>query len=133
MGTNEQSYLIAELNLNMLNKIDKFFEHIRDIIRTKSKTGTTSLIIFYPLSEDTMTTGMYDIKIHDKDTDFTDSKFRNNLVHKFKSQGIKLTIYQSVECTIGLANTKEYKHVGHLLFFKWDRDYSQTCCTCTII
>jgi hypothetical protein len=105
---------------------------MKDIIRSYSKIGMTSLNIFFPVDEQAFTTDPYHIRIYSQKVNFMNQGFRQKLIDKFRSEGILLSIDKAIQHQYQLGMLYYDNYGGYILVFKWDRNYNEGGC-CIIV
>jgi len=133
MSATEKSPLVSELNNNISKKVNDFFNTIKVIIDNYSKSGYSSLIIFMPFNQNSTTIDTYHFKFEGSSTGMGDDHYKEQLIKKFKSEGIKLTIEKAVSKIDFNYQYNTYYFGGYLLEIKWDKDYRTECCGCCCV
>ncbi|XWV24588.1 putative ORFan [Tupanvirus deep ocean] len=119
--------LLTNLQTVFDSKVDELFAKIKTHLLKQSAKGLTELKIYFPITRTATTYQLYDLRLCDFCECIADGYFQKNLYKKFKSNGIKLKIYNAYL-------EREYhlhllKHTGFICHFKWHKDYSKSNCS----
>lgn len=128
----EKNMLINELKSEVDISVDKIFEKIKKHIVTYAALGWTSIRIYIPATDNSKTITQYNTIMYGLQGSFKDVVFRNKLIKKFKTHGIKLEIENAVKSFYDYYYYIKYIFSGYILEIKWDKNYSKSSC-CNII
>jgi hypothetical protein len=131
--SDEKIILVNKMQQEIDHDVDIFFEKIKKYIISYAFGGYTSMTLFLPTNKNLKTKCKYHIIIYDIGYYLADECFSKKIVKKFKTEGIKLKInkaWYSIKCHKSY-NTCYYN--GYILNIYWNKNYSKTRNSCTII
>jgi len=119
--------VLIELQHRIDTKINAIYEIIHAIIKEHAHSGHSKIFIFIPRFDISKPSVLCNISIDNYYISFVDNNFQKKLIKKFKIDGIKMDITDSLEkYYVG----KRYFCVrsGYIVKCKWNKNYAHKSC-----